>query len=249
MNHLYLEALERMEECLRVFESRVPSPKLVPIGGHLAFRYTEKTILQAIVQKLARLISGLRTALLLLTHGFLQEHGALQRMIDEFREDVTFLSLGVIYGDTDLHTRYLEAFYQEEFDKSGDPVNSSQERPMIPRKKIQAYIAQCEAAAMETTQSILSSRTMSKAYSGFVHGASPHIMEMYGGSPIKFHVPGMLGTPRIKEHERDMWNYFYRGILAFWFAAKAFGDRDLSESIRKYCDHFESDSGKDYSRG
>lgn len=247
MNHLYLEALEKMEESLRVFESRVPPPKLIPIGGHLSFRYTEKTIPQAIVQKLARLISGLRAALLLLTHGFVQEHGSLQRMIDEFREDVTFLSLGIIYGNTDLHTRYLEAFYQEEFDKPGDPVNSSQDRPMIPRKKIHAYIATCEAAAMETTQSILSSRTISKAYSGFVHGASPHIMEMYGGCPARFHVRGLLGTPRVEEHERDMWNYFYRGILAFGFAAKAFGTRDLFESILQYRDHFESPSGRGYS--
>ncbi len=247
MNHLYLEALERMEECFRIFENRVPPPKLGPIGEHSAFRYTEKTTPQAIVQKLARLISGLRAALLLLTHGFVQEHGALQRMIDEFREDVTFLSLGVIYGNTELHTRYLEAFYQEEFDEPDDPINSAQDRPMIPRQKIQAYIAKCEVAGMETTQSILSSRTISKAYSGYVHGASPHIMEMYGGNPVKFHVRGLLGTPRIKEHERDMWNFFYRGILVFGLAAKAFGERSMFESLRQYCDRFESASGADYS--
>ena len=37
-------------------------------------------------------------------------------MLDEFQEDVTFLSYGIIYNDlTDLHTRYVEAFYQEGF--------------------------------------------------------------------------------------------------------------------------------------
>jgi hypothetical protein len=49
-------------------------------------------------------------------------------------------------------------------------------------------------------------RTISKVYSGFVHGASPHIMEMYGGDPPHFHTKGMLGTPRIEEHADDLWN-------------------------------------------
>jgi len=49
----------------------------------------------------------------------------------------------------------------------------------------------------------------------------------------------MLGTPREDEHRADLWNYFYRGILAFGFAAMAFGDRALLDRIRKYRDQFE----------
>jgi hypothetical protein len=118
---------------------------------------------------------------------------------------------------------------------------------MIPRKKIQGYIAESEAPALEPSRGIQLSKTLSKAYSGFVHGASPHIMELYGGTPGRFHVQGMLGTPRIEEHERDIWNFFYRGIIALGFAAKAFGADDLFESIQKYLGYFESASGKDYS--
>lgn len=248
MDQLYAEALQNMEAWLCAFEKLVPAPKLVSLGGQPAFRYTEKTVHQAIVQKLARLVSGLHAARVLMAHGYVQELGALQRMLDEFREDVTFLSLAVINNDlTELHVRYLEAFYQEEFDKSDDPVGSTQDRPMIPRKKIQAYIAQSEAAALEPSRSIQLSRTISKAYSGFVHGASPHIMEMFGGNPAKFHVQGLLGTPRFAEHERDLWNFFYRGILAFGFAAKCFGSEELFRSVLEYRDHFEVASGKDYS--
>ena len=248
MDSLYLEALQNMEDWLRAFEKFVPAPKLVDVGGHKAFRYTEKTILQAIVQKLARVLSGLHAARLLLAHGYVQELGALQRMLDEFREDVEFLCLAIICNDrTELHDRYLEAFYQEEFDKPGDPVGSSQNRPMIPREKIRAYIAKSEAAALEPSRGIRLSKTISKAYSGFVHGASPHIMEMYGGNPAKFHVQGMLGSPRMQEHERDIWNYFNRAIVTFGFAAKALGAEELFKNVQKYLAHFESASGKDYS--
>lgn len=248
MDRLYLEALQNMEHSLHAFEKRVPPPQLVSLGGQQALRYTEKTIQQAIVQKLARVVSGLHAARVLLAHGYVQELGALQRMLDEFHEDITFLCLAVIYDDiTDLHVRYLEAFYQEEFDKPSDPVGSAQARPMIPRKKIHAYIAASEAAALEPSRGIQLSKTISKAYSGFVHGASPHIMEMYGGEPAKFHVQGMLGTPRLEVHEKDIWNVFYRGIIAFGFAAKALGADYVFKSIQEYLCHFESASGEDYS--
>lgn len=71
-------------------------------------------------------------------------------------------------------------------------------------------------------------------------------MEMYGGSPARFHVQGMLGTPRMEGHERDIWNVFYRGINAFGLGAKAFGVEDLLKNILAFRDYFESASGKDY---
>ena len=47
---------------------------------------------------------------------------------------------------------------------------------------------------------------------------------MYGGNPPHFHVRGMLGTPRMVEYERDIWNYFERGMADFVIAAGILGD-------------------------
>lgn len=147
MDALYHQTLQNMEATLGARVKRVPPPQRVPILGSFAFRYTEKTIHQAIVQKLARIISGLYAARTLLEKGFLQEQAALQRMLDEFQEDVTFLSFAVIFGDvSDLHRRYLDAFFEEEFDKPEDPVASTQKRPMVSRDKIRAYIARVEGS-------------------------------------------------------------------------------------------------------
>ena len=60
------------------------------------------------------------------------------------------------------------------------------------------------------------------------------------------HSSGMLGTPREEHHRDDLWNYFYRGILAFEFAAKAFGNEPLFQKTIKYCDQFEKKSGTNY---
>jgi hypothetical protein len=56
----------------------------------------------------------------------------------------------------------------------------------------------------------------------------------------------MLETSRVEEHHADLWNYFYRGILAVAFAAKAFGDEALFASILCYRDEFERQSGTNY---
>lgn len=246
MDALYLQSLRHMESTLAELAKRVPPPQRVPILDSFAFRYVEKSIHQAIVQKLARIISGLHAARILLESGFIQEQAALQRMLGEFQEDVTFLSYAVISNDvTDLHQKYLEAFYQEEFDEPEDPVSSTQKRPMVPRDKIQAYLARLEGSGLDPSRGVAVTRTIIKAYSGYVHGASPHIMEMYGGNPPRFHVAGMRDTPRFTAHQSDIWNYFYRGICAFGFAAKAFGDEALLSGIQRYRDEFAKQSGRE----
>jgi hypothetical protein len=244
MDAFYQQTLRDMELMLTDLAARVPPPQYVPILNSHAFRYVEQSIQQAIVQKLARIISGLYAAQILLEAGFLQEQGALQRMLDEFEEDVTFLSFAVIKNDvTDLHRRYLEAFYEEEFDKPGDPISSTQKRPMIPREKIRAYIARLEGSGLDPSRGVAVTRTVTKAYSGYLHGASPHIMEMYGGDPPRFHVAGMLESPLYVHHEMDLRNQFYRGICSFGFAAKAFGAEALSSQIQSYVDEFVKRSG------
>lgn len=180
-------------------------------------------------------------------HGFVQEQAALHRVLDEIQEDVTFLAWGVITDDiTDLHRQYLSAFYEEEFDKPESPLESTQKRPMVARKKVRAYIARMEAVAFDQSTGVELLRTLHKAYSGFVHGASPAIMDMYGGVPPRFHVQGMLGTVRITELRDDLWNYFYRGIVAFGLAIKAFGEDAVFASITKFLDEFEKESGENY---
>ena len=241
MDQLYEQALVKMEEFVNRLAKRVPLPQRVPHKGTIqqarelgafTFRHVEKSISQAIVQKLVRMVSTLDAARLLLNHGFVQEQGALQRIIDEIQDDIRFLASGVIFDDlTPLHQRYLDAFFQEEFD-AADALGSSQRRPMISRKKIHAYNAR--KAGPNPSLEAEASRTISKAYSGYVHAASPHVMDMYGGNPPRFYMRGMRGTPRHGEHQKDLWNYFYRGTMALILAAKVLGDDVLLGEIQNF---------------
>lgn len=247
MDQLFQDTLRVMKATFEVLEKRVPKPQRKPFKDRFVFRYIEQSAHQAMIQKLARVVSGLHAAQILLEHGFVQEQAALQRTLGEFQEDIIFLVYGLTIDKlTDLHQQYLAAFYEEEFDSPEDPIGSTQKRPIVSRKKIQAYIARLEEKALDPSSGVALSRTLSKTYSGFIHGASPHIMDMYVGNPPRFHVSGMLGTFRLELHRVDLWNYFYRGILAFAFAAKAFGDEALFASIFCYRDEFERRSGTNY---
>jgi len=86
------------------------------------------------------------------------------------------------------------------------PTSSHQSREMVPRKKIRAYLARIEGKGLDPSRAVQVTTVVSKVYSGFVHGASPHVMEIYGGNPPRFHTRGMTGTPKIEEYTRDLWN-------------------------------------------
>lgn len=247
MKKEYAELLNRMEAVLHHFETLVPYPQQVPMLNHFVFRYAEETIEQALVQKLARVITGLKSAQLLVEHGHFQEQGAIHRMLDEFEQDIYFLSLAVINDDvTDLHKRYLKAFYEEEFDKPSDPVSSTQKRPMVPRQKITAYLAREQAKVKNPSRGAELTRTLNKAYSGYIHGASSHIMHLYGGLPPHFHVSGMLGTPHEKTFNDDLWNYYYRGLLSFELVAYVFGENKLASDLTSFSMEMAKNAGKNY---
>ena len=244
MDDLYDTTLIYMERTLQELCARVPSPKSIPFKHSFVFRHTEQTIHQALVQKLARLVSALDACRLLLNHGLFQEQGAMQRILDELNEDITFLSYGLIKNNkTALQIEYLKSFFEEEFDNES-ALKSTQKRPTVSRRKIHAYNAQFMSPAVDQSTGIELLRTLSKTYSGFIHAASPHIMDMYGGDPPKFHVRGMLGTEREAGYRKDIWNYFYRSIGSFALVARAFGDTELLSQVRSFSIEFERQSGQ-----
>ena len=227
---------------MNAIAEKVPSPKLKNFGDFVAFRYEEKTIQQAIIQKLARKVSTLDAARVLLNNGFLQEQASLQRILDELREDIEFLVLGFHNSDHEksLHRDYLDSFYEEEFD-ADTAIDSTQKRPMLPRKKIRAYLASAYYEPLDPSSATELFRTISKTYSGYVHGASPQIMDMYGGNPGHFHMRGMKGTPIYEVHKDDLWNYFYRSICVFSMAAMVLDEQDCFRQCKLLQEFYEQE--------
>lgn len=240
------EALRILDIIGRAFvrlEQNVPPPERVPYLDDYVYRYQEKTIEQAIVLKLARRASTLRAAFILHKNSHLQEQAALQRMMDEQDDDIMFLVLAITRSDfSDLHLRFLSDFFEEEFDKPGDPIGSTQKRASIPRKKIHAYLARSFAILGDPSRATTLSKTIQKTYSGFVHSAAVHVFEMYGGMPPNFHIFGIRDPEQMALYGNDLGNYFYRALCSFAVAAKAFGDAELHDALKAEIDALDGKS-------
>ncbi|MFM7335588.1 MAG: hypothetical protein ACKO1H_14450 [Tabrizicola sp.] len=172
-------------------------------------------------------MSGLHAGQFLLERGFVQELGALQRSIADFDEDATFLALACIYNEmTVLHERYLASFWEEE-PSYKDYVQAQKNKDEVPRSKITSYIARTTSGGSPDHHHIATSKYLSRLYSGFVHGAAPHLMDMYDPMTRKFEVNGTASDQLIADHRHDFENYLFRGVILFAVAAQALGDTQL----------------------
>lgn len=244
-HQLFSEIARQLEAVFHKLEAKVSPPEFVRQGDDFVFRYTDQSIKAAIIQKCARMISGLNACLVLLESGFVQELGSIFRMLDEFNEDIAFLCEAIRTGEvTELHQKYLEYFYLEEFDNPESSFLSTQKRPPVPRKKIHAAIARIECQEVNPSDLQELHRTISSTYSGFVHAASTHCMDMYGGNPPKFHVSGMLHTPRHDEFYENAWHYFYRGLLTMMLIALSFEEEEILKDLYQFRAYVEKSAGK-----
>lgn len=233
-----------MTRAFRHMEASIEPPAQRPFRSSFIYRYENKGIHEALLQKLARYISGLNAVAVLLTTGYVQEANVIFRTLDEIQEDIFFLaSAETNNARTERHTQYLDAFYS-------DPVFSRVEgsldipKPnLVPRKKIRAHTMNAMGQDINVSNALSASESVGTAYSGYVHAASENIMEMYGGDPPRFHINGMRGTPRVPECAASAENYIYRGLMATTVVAKAFGDAALVKTLYEFMAHYESANG------
>jgi hypothetical protein len=215
--------LKVMTSVFRNLESSVPRAQMTKnvVGSHM--RFVEQLPLQAIIQKLARSISGLNALKLLQDNGFLQEHAVIKRTLDEIDEDVLFLSYAEIRQEyTERHKNYLAWFWQEEFNHA-NTIRSTATRPTVSRKEIRAYISKVISADDPHT-ALTASRVIYNAYSGYVHAASPQVMDMCLGEPPRFQLNGTTVLYRLQSAYEDTWNYHYRAYCTLCTANMAFGN-------------------------
>jgi hypothetical protein len=82
-NQLYDQVTNLMANAVDVLSGRIAQPTVTTFAkGAEGYRYAEKGPLQAIVQKLARLVSFLNAARALHALGFIQEQAAITRLTD-----------------------------------------------------------------------------------------------------------------------------------------------------------------------
>lgn len=218
--------LFHMNSAFREFEQQVPSPKQHVIPEGRTFEYENEGIKEAIVLKAARILSLVIASLLLADKGFIQELGILQRAMFDTHQDIQFLVFGVKLGQEELHKRFLEEFWRKPIDESGQ-LRSHES--YVPRRKITAYLIRETNEDNEFVESegIRNARSIHNFESGYVHGSSELIMDLYYPrknilrAPV-FHTNGLEGTDRAEEYKEKHWGYIYNSVLSFRQIASVF---------------------------
>lgn len=225
-----------LEQAFRVLERRLPAPVLTLIGGRKYPRYKEKTADQAALQKVARYISGLYALVLLLKNRHLQEDGTLKRTLDELGEDIMFLLMQpATENEHKLRQRYLDGFYDEEFDPGVSPMDSKRKRKRVQRREIRDYI-HARTAALDP-RGKRANEVVYQGYSGYVHADSPHLMEMWDWDTRLYELKGARDINLLESHLADATNYFVRGFYSVAALASWLGETALFVSLRDQGDH------------
>ena len=244
MIELFRETVSNLQSAMSQIESVVDAPAFVNDPAYPRFRHEEKSQKTAIFLKGVRIVSALNASIALLERGHIQECSVLYRTIDEFLEDIVFLKPpGADEEPSEAQQKFLTEFYQEEFDTGKSPLSSTQKRHRVPRRTIYNAIAQITSAFLNTYDGRELHRTISQTMSGYVHGAYPHIMELYGGDPPHYHLEGMLGTPLFDSCMEQSKHYFYRGIQSVMILSQIFSQEAILAELYTLRTHFEKEAG------
>ncbi|PNU03131.1 hypothetical protein [Novosphingobium guangzhouense] len=214
MDEAFTQILGELDDAFRRLEAVVAPPRVVADGDGYRVRYQEQSFEQMLLMKFARYISGCRAAVLLSEHGFCQEQGAIQRILDDIDEDVMFLVIGRQGDWTQRHDTYVDDFWAEE------------PKSMVPRVKIRAYIH--NAFGEDPSTAIEASRKLFKAYSGYIHSNAVAVIDMCSGEPLRFDLDGTSDNPLYRDSEDDLWNIFFRGLTMAYFVASGIGDEAVA---------------------
>ncbi len=224
------ETLQLLEQAVREFERSVLPPKLVRRGDVFVYKYTERTIQQALVLKSFRVVSGLRAIQALYESKLHQEQHIIERIVDEVTEDIEFLVLAIVDGmESPLHKKYLDAFF---FDSG---MQGDESHPWPPkRSKILKHIY---GRAHDVYGHEPYSDDVYESYgmlSGFVHANGPNIMDSFLGDPPRLQIQYETNDTERKTFLNTFHIRISRGCIALQLIAAVFGIKALVESLESH---------------
>jgi hypothetical protein len=233
---LLANAVRDLRDIVSELGADFPTPDFVPLGSGMYYRHKpeDRTPHLACYLKAVKICSTLRAAVALVGIGHAHEAYALCRVCDEQGEDIYFLiiSLQSVDGRLDaIQEQFLTEFYQEEWADPED-VLSNAARNRVSRQKIRAAIlASPEFGLLDPSRAVAVGRSIAQTFSGFVHGAYVHILDMYG-PPGKYYMTGFKGTPRMEEALRTIPSYVFRGMMAVEALSFSTGRHDLVTKLK-----------------
>jgi hypothetical protein len=240
---IYLKnILSEVEEIYSEIGSRIQKPVQIMQKNKAKYRYKYHSVELICYLKGLKVISNLNAILNLHENGYFYEVGILCRSVFDSVNEIYFI-LGPNDGDkySTEQMNFARDFFQEEFEDYDKPLSSNKKRRNVAVKKIYAEISANNKNILNQSdfQEIL--RVKHRAFSGYVHGAYPHIMEMYNDKFGRFHLSGMLVPERIEEWNEQIKSEIYCSVIALIFVSNKLKFKDIAGKIERILYKFEAE--------
>ena len=129
--------------------------------------------------------------------------------------------------------RYIEAFFAD----SRRDLEAEIKKAQVPQGVVHASIGRTLDKIAEqygdTDGRVPAASLYSNVYrifSNYVHAKYPEIMDLYGGTPGRFHLRGMNGTPKDSENLATLQSFITAASNTFVIMVQGLGLRALIES-------------------
>ena len=243
----FQQALDQMDRTIKDLLKTVPRPQAQTLGEVVVHRFSEGEARHALIMKLVQLTSNLRAGRLLIDHGFTYEWAMTRRLLYETMEDLMFLlGEGWVDSRNNLHERFLEGFYTEDFD-----TNSKAQRKrsrFVNRDEIAAFVSKVgeatapEEAAGETSLKT-SIRTMHRFGSGYIHGRAASIMRLYDAETNEFQTNGVNSEEDLGWALKGFWLVVYMSIACFAAVRGRWWRTEYRDDALRFAENFRETAG------
>jgi hypothetical protein len=195
-----------MERLVTVLADSIPKSLFYHSGQeHYGFRYAKPGVLHFCILKAVRSVSALNAMIALARGGYAQEIGVLVRTLVECTTHIEFV-LDVL-GDDGVLRSDVDKYVKDYFADYARNTSADFKRAQVKQGIVHKHLGETLDIAAEQN-GFTEGRKPAEAvysdiyltYSNYVHAKYPEAMDMYGGTPVRFHLDGMRGTPKDDEN-------------------------------------------------
>jgi hypothetical protein len=190
--------IEPLERFVHAFAVSLGQPLYLQRTKEIVFRYAGGDVRHFCLLKAVRVVSALNASLILARTGYSQEMCTLMRTVAEFTTHIEFVTNP---NNSEIHQREADAYVKAFFEDSGRDPAKGIKRAQVPQGVVHEAIGKTlDGFNNGTVPAAKLHSNIYRAYSNYVHGKYPEIMDLYGGMPGHFHLRGMNGTPKDVEN-------------------------------------------------
>ena len=185
---IYREAVAHLTRLAHKAVERLPTLVRRQRGGIPTARLPDRRLDGMFALKLIQLVGNLKSGDLLVQHGHYFEWDMVHRLIDETLDDLEFLVRGEADDWTEVHDRYLDALFAEDFNHDGSVVQEPVRAPQ--RRQITDYIRHATNDGNEEEIATVT-RNIARLNNASAHGRVSGILRgYYEGGEQRFWLGG-----------------------------------------------------------